>query len=195
VTKRAVPWWVWTSVLLPIGFGAWAAIIPGLALRRRWWIAWGALWTAVAVFGFVASTLVKGDWPGGPLVLSWIGGAATALAIRPAYERELADPFRAEREAAERRLHDRHEAERLARERPELAKELQLGRVGLVDVNNASAAELRKLPGVDAALAARIVALRERINGFESLEDLGMVLDLDGDLVERLRDRTVFLPR
>jgi hypothetical protein len=192
---KRVPWWVWASVLLPIGFGAWAPLIPGLALRRKAWIAWGALWTAIAVFGFVASTIVKPDWPGGVLMLGWIGGAVTALAIRPAYERELADPFRRDREAAERRLQARHQAERLARERPELAKELHLGRVGLVDVNTAPAAELRELPGVDAALAARIVALRERINGFESLEDFGMVLDLDGDAVERLRDRTVFLPR
>jgi Helix-hairpin-helix motif len=191
---RRVPWWVWAS-LIPIGFGAWAPLIPGLALRRRSWTALGALWTVIAVFGFVASTIVKGDWPGGVLMLGWVGGAATALAIRPAYERELADPFRTEREAAERRLRARHEAERLARDRPELAKELQLGRVGLVDVNNAPAAELRKLPGVDAALATRIIALRERINGFESLEDFGMVLDLDGDAVERLRDHTVFLPR
>jgi Helix-hairpin-helix motif len=191
---RRVPWWVWAS-LIPIGFGAWAPLIPGLALRRRAWTVLGALWTVVAVFGFVASTIVKGDWPGGVLMLGWIGGAATALAIRPGYERELADPFRREREAAERRLAARHEAERLARERPELAKELQLAHVGLVDVNNAPAAELRTLPGVDAALTHRIIALRERINGFESLEDFGMVLDLDGDAVERLRDHTVFLPR
>jgi Helix-hairpin-helix motif len=193
--KRVVPWWVWASVLLPIGFGAWAPLIPGLALRRKAWIAWGALWTAIAVFGFVASTIVKPDWPGGVLMLGWVGGAVTTLAIRPAYQRELDDPFRREKETAERRLRDRREAERIARERPELARELHLERVGLVDVNHAPAAALRKLPGVDAALAARIISLRQRINGFESLEDLGMVLDLDGDAVERLRDRTVFLPR
>jgi hypothetical protein len=192
---RRAPWWVWASVLLPIGFGAWAPLIPGLALRRKAWIAWGALWTAIAVFGFVASTIVKPDWPGGVMILGWVGGAVTALAIRPAYERELTDPFRQERDAAERRLEARQRAERLARERPELAKEFHLERVGLVDVNNAPARELATLPGVDAGLAARIVSLRERINGFESLEDLGTVLDLDGDAVERLRDHTVFLPR
>jgi hypothetical protein len=189
-----IPWWVWAS-FVPIGFGAWAPLIPGIALRRRLWIFWGVVWTAVALVGWIGSSLAKGDWPGGPLVISWVGGIATTLAIRPTYLRELADPFRREKETAERRLRARHEAERLVRERPELARELHLERVGLIDVNHASAAALRKLPGVDAALAARIISLRQRINGFESLEDLGMVLDHDGDAVERLRDHTVFLPR
>jgi hypothetical protein len=192
---KRMPWWVWASILLPIGFGAWGPLIPGVALRRKAWIAWGTLWTAIAVFGFIASTIVKPDWPGGVLMLGWVGGAVTALAIRPAYERELTDPFRQERDAAERRLEARRSAERLARERPELAKEFHLARVGLVDVNNAPEREIAKLPGVNRELAARIVSLRERIDGFESLEDLGMVLDLDGDAVERLRDHTVFLPR
>ena len=113
------------------------------------------------------------------------------------------DPFRLGKEAAEERLERRHEAQRLVRENPELAKELGVGRpdrpgaqaAGLVDVNNASERALCTLPGVDPALAKRIVHLRERINGFESLADFGEVLDLDGDAVERLREHAVFLSR
>jgi hypothetical protein len=192
---RRVPWWVWASAA-PLGLGAWAPLIPGIALRRRAWTFWGAVWTVVAVVGWIGvSVTTNQDWPGGPLLLSWIGGLGTTLAIRTDYQRELASPFDRDRVAAERRLRDRREAQRLARERPELAKELHLATVGLVDVNNAPAAELETLPGVDAALAARIVALRERVNGYESLEDLGNLLDLDGDAVERLRDHTVCLPR
>ena len=49
------------------------------------------------------------------------------------------------------------------------------------------------LPGGDPvdARAARV----DELDGFESLEDMGAVLDLPGDLVEDLRDRVVFLPR
>jgi predicted MFS family arabinose efflux permease len=43
------------------------------------------------------------------------------------------------------------------------------------------------------ALARQIVSVRERIDGFSSLEDLGMTMDLPGDLVEDLRGRVVFL--
>ena len=66
---------------------------------------------------------------------------------------------------------------------------------GLVDVNNASLSALLKLPGIDDALATRIVEIRAEINGFASVHDLGGMLDLDGHAVERLDDRVVFLPR
>jgi DNA uptake protein ComE-like DNA-binding protein len=44
-------------------------------------------------------------------------------------------------------------------------------------------------------MASRIVALREQLNGFRDVHDLGAVLGLNGHAVERLRDETVFLPR
>jgi DNA uptake protein ComE-like DNA-binding protein len=44
-------------------------------------------------------------------------------------------------------------------------------------------------------LARRLLAAREQVNGFTSLEDLGTVLDMPGEKVEDLRDRVVFLPR
>jgi DNA uptake protein ComE-like DNA-binding protein len=66
---------------------------------------------------------------------------------------------------------------------------------GLVDVNGAPVAVLTRLPGVDDALAAEIDRVRIAVDGFSSLEDLGMTLELDGGLVEDLRGRVVFLPR
>jgi helix-hairpin-helix protein len=51
------------------------------------------------------------------------------------------------------------------------------------------------LPSLDKDLAEQIVAARERLGGFVSLEDLGTVLDLPGDQVEDLRQHVVFLPR
>jgi len=67
--------------------------------------------------------------------------------------------------------------------------------MGVVDVNHAAATAIAKLPEVDTELAERIVAAREEIRGFSSPEDLGQVLDLDPSLVDRLRDRTVYLMR
>ena len=37
--------------------------------------------------------------------------------------------------------------------------------------------------------------MRDGVGGFSSLEDLGLTMDLPGDVVEALRGRVVFLPR
>ena len=64
---------------------------------------------------------------------------------------------------------------------------------GVVDVNHAPVEDLADLPGIDAGTARRIVAVREGVGGFSSLEDLGMTMDLPGDVVERLRGHVVCL--
>jgi hypothetical protein len=104
--------------------------------------------------------------------------------------------------AAEERLLRRRRALELARENPALAVEAGVGRPDVrgafhgevVDVNNASAPAIAGLPGVGRRLASRIVRVREEVGGFSSLEELGMLLDLPGDEVERLRGLVVFLP-
>ena len=144
-----------------------------------------------------------GSAAGGLIILGWVGAIATTLTIRPAFNRTAGSLFSREREAAERRLQERREAQQLALENPALAVELGVGRpdrpgarsAGLVDVNNAPLEALRLLPGIDEAKAMKIVRLREELNGFASLHDLGAVPELDGHAVERLRDDTVFLPR
>jgi DNA uptake protein ComE-like DNA-binding protein len=158
----------------------------------------------VTIAGWVAAVVSDGGAGGGLLIiLGWCGAIATTLAIRPSYLQQSSSSFIRGLEAAELRLRERHEAQQLAAEQPELALELGIGRpdrpgaqpAGLVDVNNASLSALLRLPGIDDALGHRIVALREELNGFESVDDLGSVLELDGNAVERLRDHTVFLPR
>jgi len=198
-----VPWWVWVSAT-PVGLGAWTPVVPGVALRRPLWIGLGLMWALVAIAGWAAAIANDGgSGAGGLLILGWVGAIATTLAIRPVFNRAAGSAFSRDREAAERRLQERREAQQLALENPALAVELGVGRpdrpgarsAGLVDVNNAPFEALRLLPGVDEAKAMKIVRLREELNGFASLHDLGAVLELDGHAVERLRDDTVFLPR
>jgi hypothetical protein len=174
------------------------------------WIALGAFWSTVAVAGWIASTLSMHNGhhrysavAGFLLILAWVGAAATSFVIRPAYERRMESPLLSASDRAEARLRDRRQALELARRDPTLAREMGVGRpdvagaadAGLVDANNAAAAALIKLPGVDDGLATRIIEARAQIGGFSSVEDLGIALDLPGDLVEGLRDHVIFLPR
>jgi len=168
------------------------------------------MWSAIAVAGWIASATSNSHGhhqyssiAGLLLILAWAGAAATSFVIRSAYDQRMESPLLTASERAEARLRDRREARQLARAKPTLAREMGVGRpdlagtpdVGLVDVNNAPASALRTLPGVDDALATRIVEARAQVGGFSSVEDLGIALDLAGDVVEDLRDVTVFLPR
>jgi DNA uptake protein ComE-like DNA-binding protein len=131
---------------------------------------------------------------------AWGIGIFHAFLTRKAYLRRLdmiEDPALVAARAAEER---RRYAEQIARRDPELARTAALGRRGgfdeggLVDANHAKVEELADLPEITAALAREIVKVRGEVGGFSSIEDLGMTLDLPGDLVERLRRRLMFLP-
>lgn len=58
---------------------------------------------------------------------------------------------------------------------------------GLVDVNRATTAQLESLPGIGPALAARIMAHRERNGPFRSPEELGEVPGIGAAKLDRLR--------
>jgi DNA uptake protein ComE-like DNA-binding protein len=198
--------WPYIS-LIPIGFGAWAPIYAGAKARRLPWILLGIVWCAIAVAGWVHNSV--GGHPGHDdlagllMIVGWVGAIATSFSIRPAYERQMASPLAAAAEAGAERLQDRAQARRIVRENPALAREIGIGRpdrsgaadAGLVDVNNASVTALLTLPGVGGDLATQIIEAREKVHGFSSVEDMGAALDLDGNLVDGLRDQAVFLPR
>ena len=200
--------WAFIS-LIPLGFGAWAPIYPGVKARRPVWVLLGVLWTAIIVAAFaVNATTTSGqhgnnDGAGGLFILGWVGAIATSFIIRPAYQRQMGSRFQNAVEEGEQRLSDQHRALRLAHDNPQLAKEIGVGRpdrhgaadAGLVDVNNASVTALLKLPGIDGDLATEICECREKVGGFSSLEDFGATLDVDGGVVDGLRDKVVFLPR
>jgi DNA uptake protein ComE-like DNA-binding protein len=195
--------WAWLS-LLPCGLGAWAPIYAGVKARVVSWIALGTAWCLVAVAGFaIAGYHRHNAFAGMLLIVAWIGAAVTSFAIRPAYEQRAASPLQGAAAQARLRLRDREQARALAHSDPTLAKEIGIGRpdlrgatdAGLVDFNHASAAALANVPGVGAALARRIVETRAQIGGFSSVEELSEELDLDGELVEHIRDQAIFVAR
>lgn len=191
--------------LLPLGLGAWAPIYAGVRARNRRWCALGAVWSAITLAGWIVAVASPGRALGGLLIiLGWFGAIASSFALRVSYrEPVVGSPFDAAVIGGEGRLRERERARRLARDRPALAREMGIGRpdlpnaqdAGLIDINNTPAAVLARLPGVDDALANKIAEAREGSRGFSSIEDLGLVLVLDGNLVEGMRDRVVFLPR
>ncbi|HEX4110305.1 MAG TPA: helix-hairpin-helix domain-containing protein [Solirubrobacteraceae bacterium] len=200
---RRRPRWPWIS-LLPVGLGAWAPIYAGVRAGRPRWIAFGALWSAITIAGFIVAAPHKhSDTAGALLVIGWVGAIATSFTVRSAYERATGEGLDRALAEARERLRERARAQRIAREQPALALEMGIGRpdvpgaqaAGVVDVNNAPAATLATLPEVSAALAERIATSCRELNGFSSLADLGAALDLDPNVVEALGDRTVFLPR
>jgi DNA uptake protein ComE-like DNA-binding protein len=190
--------------VIPFGLGAWAPIYAGARVHNRRWITLGAVWSVIAAIGWIVAIASHGGGAGGLLIiLGWAGAVATSFAVRDRYRALLGSPLQTAVLGAEGRLADRDRARKLARERPALALEIGIGRpdvpnaqsAGLVDLNNAPASVIARLPGVDDALAQQIVRARKDTHGFTSVEDLGVALDLDGNVVEDLRDCVVFLPR
>jgi DNA uptake protein ComE-like DNA-binding protein len=201
--RSASLWWVGLAII-SIGLLSWAAFLyVGRRARRRDWQIAAAVylvWAAAAVAA--PSTGLQGTI----LALCWFVSCAHAFWIAPDYLRAIGavpviPPTSVER--AQERLREREYALDLVRSDPHQARVLGVGRpdvpdafdAGLVDVNSAPALVLAHLPGVDPQTAARIATLREQVDGFASVEELGAVAGLDGATVERMRDFAVFLPR
>ncbi|MBB4662844.1 ComEA family DNA-binding protein [Conexibacter arvalis] len=148
------------------------------------------------------------------IIIGWVGAVAATASIQASYRRRrlmLAEVEALEshaeseqrRSLLRRRARERVYAEReqlrerarkLAREDPLAALERGVGRPDLpgsdhghlVDVNHAPHELLTTLPGIDDELARRIVATREHVGRFSSVADLGFLLELDPDVVDRL---------
>jgi hypothetical protein len=201
--------WLWVAGML-IPFGLATPILFGIAGVQTRKVSWmvAAVVYAIVSWGGVALAVVTEDESDGAIVaglmiiVAWVAGPIHALFARPEYARRLnAGPTPLE--VARKALAERREAQRLARIEPQAALEMGVGRpeqpgavhMGVVDVNNADAKALLKLPGITRALAREIETARVEIDGFESVEDLGTVLRLSADAVEDLRPYVVFLPR
>ena len=198
-------WWVWLP-LVTCGIGTWAAFVyAGTRARRRSWrlFGFGYLALIVAALGLVVPD--RDPWltlGGFAIIFAWIGGFVHALTIRSTYLELVHSPEQTLLDAAEARLRVREDALQLVRDNPARAKALGVGRPdvdlafdgGLVDVNNAPAEVIARLPHADERLAERIVLVRERIGGFSSVQDLGLMLDLPAPLLDTWDGLVVCLP-
>jgi hypothetical protein len=95
----------------------------------------------------------------------------------------------------------RKAAREIAQKDPALADELRIGRPdldrdfvdgGLIDVNAVPQWVLETTPGITPALAERIVAERDRRDGFESGADLVVYADVPYDIVGELNEILLF---
>ena len=194
-----------------LSFGVAAPIlfaVAGSQAHKRAWVLWGVAygvlsWGGIAIAASTAEDSALNTLSGGMILVGWIASSAHAFAVRKEYRQRVSGEAVNPLEAARDIVATRKEAQRLVREEPAVARELGVGRpdiptarsMGVVDVNHASAGALATLPGIDDQTARQIVTAREEIDGFQSLEDCGGVLGLDGNLVEDLRPFVVFLPR
>jgi hypothetical protein len=199
--------WVLTS-LIPFGWVTWAGFLwAGFRAKKPAWVIAGFVYLAITAGTLFLTSLDNNedgleDNFGYILMFSaWAVGIVQAFLTRKPYLRRLEiidDPsIQAARSAEERRAY----ARRLALREPQVARDAGIGRGGGfdegggVDVNHAPVEDIADLPGIDADAARRIVATRDGVGGFSSLEDLGMTMDLPGDVVEGLRARVVCIPR
>ena len=203
--RRPATRWLW--LLVPLGSLGIASFVPpayfAVRQRRRSGFVWSALLLVAITAFFIVSE--PGDRRGirhgigvALIMLCWVGGAAVTggyLAAAPQDD----DPVSVARR--DRELRER--ARDLAKKDPQLAVEAHVGRPdlrgdhrdgGLVDVNRVPASTLAGLPGIDAALADRIVATRRDVGGYASLADLLTTLNVDPTQLDDAADRMVFIP-
>jgi len=210
VPERRYWWWPVLPVVT-LGFLAWVPFAQaGVRFRHRGWLAAAVAYVAAEILalallqGYSQGVRAPRTSVGGSLLFAvMLVGAGHALVVRGAALRRLALEEAPEMRRAARRVELRKRARELAREDPGQARELGVGRPdlpgsfdgGLVDLNHAPAAAIARLTGIEAGVAARIVAVREEVDGFSSLEDLDLVLDLPPSVLAELRPLVVLLPR
>ena len=199
---------MWVS-LIPFGAGAWVPIVAGLRAGDRRWTAFGVVATILAFGGFVLvgvsdETSALSDVGLAATLLGWVGAAACALAIRDPYRLRVA----ARRSTAVAdvawsvREQERAAALALAAADPEAAVARGIGRPDVpgarhghvVDLNHAPPAVLATLPGLTPEVVQRLVAAREGIGAFSSVDDAAFLLDLPPAAVAQLRRVAVALP-
>ena len=196
-------WWL-VFALNPFWTQWISFVYIGLRAKRPQWIAWGAVYGAIALGSLILVNqpgILDGIGVTGTFAV-WLVALVHALVVRNEYLERL-DVLEDPRLTQARLLQRRRElVTEIAHAHPRLAEESGVGRPdvkdafdgGLVDLNHASERALTTLPSVDKRLAHQIVLIRGRIGGFSSLYDAGSLLDLPPGLVDDLRHRVVCLP-
>ena len=203
---RRNPWMWW--IFVPLGLTAWLSpLIAGTRAERRLWQAAGVVWFGLWLAAFALTAIPEETDPLSDagvalLFISWFAPTVHTLILGPEYERRVAllsDPRLKQREEA---IEQQEYARELVANDPRRARALGIGRPdvdgaydgGVVDLNHASAEAIVRATGVDAEIVAQIVANRDDVGGFRSVEELGALLDVPAHVVDDLRDRAVFLP-
>lgn len=196
-------WWL----LLPplsIGVLTWAAFFyVGLRARNRTWLTWAAIYLGALMGAFALDAAVGSkDWSstlaGFVLFALAGGGFAHAVAIRSTFYGEDEDEYG----VAQRRLAAREMGRKMVADDPERARQMGVGRpdlkesfdADLVDLNSAPASAIASVCGVSSATAERIVEARGGTEGFSSVDDMDLLLNLPPAEVARLHDAGVCVP-
>lgn len=200
-------WWVGLAIV-PFGLLGWLGVVyAGVRVRRWSWVAAGAVYAALLVVSIGMAGNDRDNWVTdvgvGLLLGNWVAQLIHSFAAVPTYERVTRGPIDPELAEAEELAATRARARELAQEDPARALELGVGRPdlpdtfdgGLVDLNNAPLKTIQRVPGISRGLAKSIVRMREEVDGFSSLEDLGHVLHVDGRTLDEMRRHVVVLPR
>lgn len=196
---------MWLGAIMPLGFGAWVPLVAGYRAGRVPWAITGVLTCALTIVALAFSSAEEDNrYGGGLIILAWIVAGAVSFALRTPYRNRMAARagYEARISRAEHVDEERREMLALARRNPSRAVGLGVGRPDLpgtrhghlVDVNHAGVPAIAGLPGVSDELAHEIVALREELGGFDSVEDLGALMALHPGVVEAMSTRAVALP-
>lgn len=182
-----------------------AAFMPPLYFAARYGRRSGYAWSVLLLAAITAFFVVKPDQDRGTrngvaealIMFCWIGGAAVAayFVLTTTSDGAIAQARR------QRKL--RKQARELVARDATLAVQAHIGRPdlpgdhedgGLVDVNRVPADVLARVPGIDRALAERLVSVRHDVGGFASLADLITTLDLNPTDLDDAADLLVFIP-
>jgi hypothetical protein len=205
---------LWAAVpVVSIGF---LSFVPSLALaiiqrRGRDWAVFAAFLAAtlgmIVALGATSSSSNAGAGVGGFIVaLAGCAAVHAAIAFRPA--RSVAPlalgPRQRNREAvaqAQGRIDRRKDARHLLATRPDLARDLKIGRPdlpreyddgGLVDVNHVPGPVLSGALELTPAQVSDVLAARDRLGRFGSADELCAYTSLSPDRVDELRELMVF---
>jgi len=158
---------------------------------------------AAVAFLYLTNIGPEKSWQSNLGVAIGLTSAAIATGHAFAIRQKVQDgPVVTAEEEARDKLRRREYSRKLLADNARLAGELKIGRPdldtnfddgGLVDVNHVSEKYLTMLPGIDADLAHKIIEMRDSIGGFDSLDDMAVLLDLPPQSLDPARDRAIFV--
>ncbi len=197
---------VWALIpLITLGLASVATFgYAAIRLRSRSLGLCAALYALAAVaFLYLTNSGPEKSWQSNLGV--GIGLTAAVLATGHAFairQRVQDGPVVTPEDEARDALRRRQHCQKLLADNPELAAELKIGRPdlvrtiddgGLIDVNHVSEKCLTLLPGISTDLATKIIEIRDSIGGFDSLDDMGVLLGLPPQRLESARTHAVFV--